>query len=407
MKILNQKLKRDLWKLRGQVIAVALVIGSGVATLVMSLSTVEALQDTTDAYYQRYRFGEIFAYTTRAPNRLAHQIAEIPGIQTVQTRISRFANIDIPSFGEPIIGQVISIPDTTPLLNQLVLRQGSWITPGRNDQVILSEPFAEAHELGVGEKITIILNGHKRQFNIVAIALSPEFIYSIGPGALMPDDERFGVMWLPNKVLAGAFDLEESFNYLSVSLIPNMPTAPVLNQIDYLLEPYGGISANTRENQISNWFVMNEIAQQKSMATILPTIFIIVAAFLSNMVLSRLIATERTEIGLLKAFGYSRFQIAWHYTKLILVICLLGIALGSLLGMYFGRLNTQMYADLFRFPLLIYRPSPFSFLVGGAISISAALVGALSAVNKAVTLAPAEAMIPPSQGFIIKHLSVI
>lgn len=398
MKILNQKLKRDLWKLRGQVIAVALVIGSGVATLVMSLSTVEALQDTADAYYQRYRFGEIFAYTTRAPNRLAHQIAEIPGVQTVQTRISRFANIDIPTFNEPIVGQVISIPDTIPLLNQLVMRQGHWITPGRSDEVIINEPFAEAHNLSIGEEITIILNGHRRQFSIVAIALSPEFIYSIGPGALMPDDKRFGVMWISNAVLAGVFDLEESFNYLSVSLIPNTPTAQVLYQIDSLLEPYGGVSANDRENQISNWFVMNEIAQQKSMATILPTIFILVAAFLSNMVLSRLIATERTEIGLLKAFGYSSVQIAWHYTKMILVICLLGIIFGSLVGMYFGRLNTQMYADLFRFPLLIYRPSPFSFLVGGAISIAAALIGALSAVRKAVNLAPAEAMVPPSPG---------
>jgi putative ABC transport system permease protein len=240
------------------------------------------------------------------------------------------------------------------------------------------------------------MNGKKRRFHIVAIALSPEFIYSIGPGALMPDDKRFGVMWMSRDVLAAAYDLEESFNYISLTLRHNAASAPVLSRLDVLLEPYGGVSAITRKDQISNWFISNEIAQQKTMATILPSIFIAVAVFLTNMVLARLIATERTEIGLLKAFGYSRFQIAWHYSKMIVVICLIGVILGSLLGAYFGRLNTEMYADLFRFPLLIYRPSPFSFAVAAGISLVAALVGALGAVNSAVKLPPAEAMIPPS-----------
>lgn len=406
MKALNQKLKRDLWKLRGQALAVALVIGSGVATLVMSLSTVEALQDTTSAYYQRYRFAEVFAFATRAPRRLAKQITDIPGVQSLQMRISRYAMLDITGFSEPVIGQLLSIPEQgQPLLNQLVIRQGSWISPGRKDEVILSEPFAQAHKLKPGEQINIIMNGHKKRFHIVGIALSPEFIYSIGPGALMPDDQRFGVMWMSEDVLAAAYDLKESFNYLSLTLARNTPTAAVLKRLDGLLEPYGGVSAFTRDEQISNWFVMNEIEQQKTMATILPTIFISVAVFLTNMVLARLITTERTEIGLLKAFGYSNMQIGWHYSKMMLAICLVGIGIGSVLGAYFGRINTEMYAELFRFPLLIYRPSPFPFVLGGAVSLAAALLGALSAVNNAVVLPPAEAMIPPSPS-VYRHTFV-
>jgi putative ABC transport system permease protein len=397
MSALNHKLRRDLWKLRGQVLAVALVIASGVATLVMSLSTIEALEETSAAYYQRYRFADIFAFATRAPKRITHQFAEIPGVQTVQTRISRYATIDIEGFAEPVIGQLVSIPENAqPQLNQLVLRQGTWISPGRDDQVILSEPFAQAHNLRPGGQFSIIMNGYKRKIQVVGIALSPEFIYSIGPGALMPDDKQFGVMWMSEDSLAAAYDLEESFNYLSLTLARNTPAEPVLGRIDALLEPYGGVSASTRADQISNWFLMNEIEQQKTMATILPSIFITVAVFLTNMVLSRLIATERTEIGLLKAFGYSNLQIGWHYSKMMLVICMIGVLIGFVLGAYLGRLNTQMYAELFRFPLLIYRPSPFAFVVGGSISLAAALLGALSAVRNALRLPPAEAMIPPS-----------
>lgn len=405
MKILNKKLMRDLWKLRGQVLAVALVIGSGVATLVMSLSTIEALEDTTEAYYQRYRFGEIFAFATRAPLRLTNQVAEINGVQTVQARISRYANIDIQGFDQPAIAQLMSIPENSqPLLNQLVLRKGGWVSPGRDDQVILNEPFAQAHRLDIGDTVSVIMNGHKKQFYVVGIALSPEFVYAIGPGALMPDDKLFGVIWMPYEVLAAAYDLQESFNNLSLTLTRNTLPANVLNQIDVLLEPYGGVSAITRDDQMSNWFVKNEIEQQKSMATILPTIFISVAVFLTNMVLSRLIATERTEIGLLKAFGYTSMQIAWHYIKMMLVIGIIGVTIGSVIGAYFGRINTEMYAELFRFPLLIYRPSPYAFMIGGVVSLIAAVLGALTAVRSAVTLPPAEAMIPPSPGIYKQSL---
>lgn len=397
MSPLDKKLLRDIWHLRGQVLAIAFVIGSGVATIVMALSTIDALQATADAYYQKYRFADVFAYAKRAPQRLQQDIAKLPGVQSVQTRISQYATIDIDGFEEPVIGQIVSIPEKgQPLLNQLVLRKGRWLSPGRDNEVILSEPFAEAHNLDLGDDISVIMNGYKREIRVVGLALSPEFIYSIGPGALMPDDKRFGVLWMSHDVLEAAYDLEESFNSIVLKLTYKAPTEPVLNEIDRLLEPYGGISAITRKDQISNWFVMNEIAQQKTMGTILPGIFIIVSVFLTNMVLSRLIATERTEIGLLKAFGYSSLQIGWHYTKMVLIICFIGFVFGAILGSVFGRMNTVMYATLFRFPLLIFQPGMHSFAISALISTSAAVVGAIFAVKRAVKLPPAEAMTPPS-----------
>ncbi|WJG10785.1 FtsX-like permease family protein [Aliiglaciecola sp. LCG003] len=397
MNALNKKLFRDLWRLRGQVLAVALVIGSGVATLVMSLSTISALEITTETYYQRYRFADVFAYAKRVPERLSHQIAAIEGVQSLQTRITTLATLDIQGFNQPTIGQLVSIPaHGQPLLNQIVLRQGRWITQGNSDEVIVSEPFAQAHNLQIGVTLGVIMNGAKRQFSVVGIALSPEFIYSIGPGALLPDDKRFGVLWLSRDILAGAYDLKESFNNVVLSLSLNTPEQPILDKLDGILEPYGGSSAIPRKDQISNWFVMNEIAQQRTMATILPTIFIAVSMFLTNMVLARLIATERAEIGLLKAFGYGSLRIGWHYTKMVLVISIIGIILGSALGTYFGHLNTTMYAQMFRFPLLIYQPGFDSLLMGAGVSITAAILGALSAVRTAVQLPPAAAMAPPS-----------
>lgn len=397
MRALNRKLWRELWRLRGQVIAVAMVIGSGVAVLVMSMSTFEALSDTTEAYYERYRFAEVFAGATRAPDRVASRIAAIPGVQFVQPRIARFATLDIDGFAEPAIGRLTSIPENgQPKLNQLALRSGRWIQPDRPDEVIVNEPFAEAHGLRPGDQFAAVINSRKRILTVVGTALSPEFIYALGPGALLPDDKRFGVIWMGDEALEGAFDLENAFNDLSVTLLRNVAPEPVIEKIDALLERYGGVSAIPRADQLSHWFVMNELDQMQTMSSILPVIFLSVAAFLSYMVLVRLIATERSEIGLLKAFGYSNLEVGWHYTKLVIAIAVIGSGIGWILGGIFGRINTEIYAELYRFPLLIYRPSMNAFLIAGGASLFATLAGALGAVRRVVKLPPAEAMRPPA-----------
>jgi putative ABC transport system permease protein len=397
MTALDRKLTRDLWHMRGQAFAVATVIAAGVAVLVMSLSTLEALRDTTALYYERYRFADVFATAVRVPASVAHRVAELPGVQAVQPRITHFASVDVEGFAEPVIGRLTSIPEgRQPLLNQLALRSGRWLEPNRHDEVILNEPFAEAHALVPGDRFTAIINGHRRTLMIVGTALSPEFVYALGPGALLPDDKRFGVIWMGQEALEAAYDLDGAFNDLAVGVLRGAAVESVMGAVDALLEPYGGVSALPRAEQQSNWFVMNEIDQLQTMAGILPAIFLAVAAFLTYMVLMRLIAVERSEIGLLKAFGYSNLEVAWHYLKLAIVIASFGIVLGAAVGAWFGFDNTRTYAEFFRFPLLVYEPSVAAFAIAGAVSLAVTVAGALAAVRKAVALPPAEAMRPPA-----------
>lgn len=397
MHVLDRKLVRDLWRLRGQVLAIAMVIASGVGILIMALSTSEALDETARAYYERYRFADVFAGAKRVPDGIADRIARIPGVQTLQTRVSHMATLDMPGFIEPVIGQLVSIPERAePVLNRLVMRSGRSVRAGYPDEVILSEPFAEAHALVPGDRFKAIMNGNKRTLTVVGIALSPEFIYAIGPGALMPDKKRFGIFWMGRKALAAAYDLDGAFNDVSVSLRRGTNPREVILQLDRILDRFGGTGAYERKDQISNWFLMNEIEQQKTMATILPTIFLAVAAFLANMVMGRLIATERSEIGLMKAFGYGNMAVGWHYIKMVMVIAGLGILLGWALGAWLGRFNTETYGTLYRFPFLLYRPSPSAFLLSGFVSLTAALLGTLGAVRLAARLPPAEAIRPPA-----------
>ncbi|PLX35577.1 MAG: permease [Hyphomicrobiales bacterium] len=396
MLTLNKKLYRDLFRMKGQVLAIALIIASGAANLVMSVSAIDMLEETGQAYYERYRFADVFAGLKRAPERLRLRISEIPGVQTVETRITRLATLSIAGFDEPVLGQLLSVPDLgRPQLNRLVLRAGRWLSPGRSDEALISEPFAESHDLQPGGKFQVILNGRKRTLKVAGVVLSPEYVYAIAPGALMPDDKRYGIVWMSRKALASAYDLDEAFNNVSLSLLRGAKTEQVLARLDALLERYGGTGAIARKDQLSNWFLQNEIKQQKAMSMILPTIFLAAAAFLSNMILARLISIDRDEIGLMKAFGYSNWDVGWLYMKMVTLMALPGILLGWVSGYGFATWMAHMYGSYFKFPFLLQRPGLSVFVIAAGISLAAALIGTLSAVSKAVRLPPAEAMRPP------------
>ena len=397
MNVLNRKLLRNLWQLRGQVLAIAIVVASGVAVLVMSLSTLSSLQETAATYYERYRFADVFASLTRAPEQLSERIAGIPGVQYAETRISKLATLDIEGFEEPVIGQLVSIPERgESVLNRLALLSGRLVLPDHPDEAVLSEPFAEAHGLTPGDRLHAIINGNRRTLTVVGIALSPEYVYAIGPGALMPDNRRFGVLWMGREALAAAYDLDGAFNDLTLALQRDAQPEAVIQQLDQLLSRYGGTGAIARADQLSNWFLMSEIDQLGTLARILPTVFLVVAAFLTNMVLSRIIATERSEIGLMKAFGFRHLEIGWYYARMVMAITVVGIVIGWVVGAWFGQVSTELYAEFYRFPLLIFSPPPSTFAIGALVSLGAALAGTLGSMRRAANLPPAEAMRPPA-----------
>lgn len=394
---LNRKLLRDLWRLRGQVLAVALVVASGVALLVMSLSTLTSLKETTEAYYDRYAFADVFATLKRAPDRVTPAIANIPGVQSVETRVTAFSTVGVPGVDEPVMAILLSLPDgREPTLNRFALVAGRTVAPGRADEVVLHAPFATAHGLVPGDTIDVLLNGSRRPVRVVGIALTPEFVYAIAPGGMMPDDRRFGVIWMGRSALAAAYDMTGGFNDISLTLMRGQDPEPVIDALDTILAPHGGHGAYARETQVSNWFLMNEFDQIRSISTILPTIFLAVSAFLTNAVLARLIAVERREISLMKAFGYTNLQVGWHYSALALAMAGVGVLLGWMAGTALGRYNTELYSTFFHFPFLFFRPSGLEYAISAGVALSAGLGGAILAVRNAVRLAPAQAMRPPT-----------
>jgi putative ABC transport system permease protein len=392
---LDRKLLRDLWQMKGQAVAIALVIGSGLAMFVMYLSNFDSLARTQRAYYARQRFAEVFAAVKRAPQRLEERLAAVPGVAAVDTRVVADVTLDVAGLDEPATGRLISIPaGGRPRLNDLVLRRGRWIEPGRADEVLASEAFALANRLQPGDRVAAVINGRRRALRIVGLALSPEYIYSIRPGELIPDDRRFGVLWMERRALASAFDMEGGFNDVSLALTPGASEAEVIARVDRLLAPWGGLGAIPRRLQASHWTLDNELRQLRSFGVIVPAIFLGVAAFLVNVALARALALQRAQIAALKALGYRNRELAWHYLKWALAMAALGAVLGTAAGGWLGGAMTRLYNQFFRFPSLDYRLSIRVALSAVGIALLSAVLGAAQAVRRAVRIPPAEAMRP-------------
>src|SRR5262245_5279175 len=352
---LNRKLFRDLIAMKGQALAIAMVVAAGVAVYVMYMATFTSLQRTQSAYYERQRFADVFASLKRAPQRLANDLAAIPDVSIVETRVVSTVTLDLDAFDEPASARLVSIPvNRRPAVNNLFLRRGRWIEPGRPDEVIASEGFVIANKLNPGDRVPAVINGRLRQLTIVGVALSPEYVYTIRPGEMVPDDKRYGIFWMDHDALAAAFDMEGGFNDVVLGLGPGAAPEAVIDRVDRILEPYGGLGAVPRALQLSNWAVQNELNQMKTFGVLLPVIFMTVAAFILNVALTRALALQRPQIAALKALGYTNRAIGWHYLKWAFVIGLAGIVIGTVGGASLGAAIIDMYNTFFRFPVLLF-----------------------------------------------------
>ncbi|MBS0296019.1 MAG: FtsX-like permease family protein [Proteobacteria bacterium] len=395
LKALDRKLLRDLWRLRWQVLAIALLIACGVSVTVMAFSAQQSLRTAQQRYYAQTRFADVFASAKRAPAETARRLAAIEGVSVVDTRVAYAGLMEVPGLSRPATARVISLPDDPAGgLNRIVLQAGRMPDPARNDEAVAVKAFLDAAHVRIGDRLTATIGGRALSFRIVGSALSPEYVYVPSPESTMPDDAHQGVFWMPRPVVERAAGLGGAFNTVALKLAAGASPRAVMASVDRILAPYGGAPAYERVDQSSNAFLEAELKELSKSATIFPPVFLLVAAALVNLVIGRLVGVEREQIGMLKAFGYSDFEAARPYLRLAMAIGVLGAAGGGVLGLAFGAAITDLYAEYMRFPRLSAAFSWPAFTIASAVAIAATSAGSLGAVRRAVRLSPAVAMQP-------------
>jgi len=403
MKALDRKLLRDLRLMWSQALTIALVVASGIGGFITSLSAVDSLARARDEFYTDAHFADLFASVKRAPDALAAQLAAEPGVAEVQTTVEQMVRVELPGTSDPIVGQLIGMDPQRPAsLNRVTLASGRALDASgqrRGDgalEVLVSEGFAQARGLKPGATLKALVNGRQRTLMVVGTALSPEFVFAGLWG--MPDLRGFGIFWVDHEALAAAYDMNGAFNRIAIRLAPGASEPAVIDALSRRLERWGGRELIGRADQTAHAMLDNEIKEQRVLGTVLPAIFLGVAAFLLNVVVSRLVATQREQIAALKALGYPNRDIASHYLKLVMLIVAVGLALGVALGDRLGTMFTGLYAEFFRFPHFAHSIEPSLLLISAGITIATAVAGTLNAILATVRLAPAEAMRPPAPG---------
>ena len=396
---IDKKLFRDIRRLAVQLFAVSLVVACAVSVMILANSAHHSLVYTSEKYYEQHRFADVFVSLRKAPMHVANRIASLESVDAVEPRILEAALIDVQGMQEPATGVAISIPDTgEPDLNQLYLRKGRMPKRYGQAEVLLLESFAHAHHLEPGDFITAIINGRRRDLLIAGIVLSPEFVFTIGPGDMVPDARRFGVFYARESLMANWFDSNGAFNDLLVRHSRSSDIQGVIIDIDDILRPYGGSGAILRKDQLSNAFLQSELTQLQAMSSVIPPVFLIVSIFLVHMILSRLVELEREQIGLLKALGYSNITTSMIYVKLVLVVCAVGCVVGTVFGTWAGKELTVLFSRFYTFPDLIYTYNPRVYLLSYVAAFVAGTVGAITAARKTMKLTPQVAMSPPAPG---------
>ena len=398
---LNRKLLRDLASLKGQLITISLVVASGVAAFTTTRSTLASLRDAQASFYTESRFADLFVHVRRAPESIAARLEAIDGVSVVDTGIVDVGSMPLPEITEPARATVVSLPER---LNTLYLRAGRLPEPNHDDEVVISDAFADAHGFEPGHRIPLVLGGVRREMTIVGVGLSPQYVMVLNPADMAMDAAKAGVVYMNREALAAALDLEGSFNDAVMRIAPRESADPIVDAVDAILEPYGSTGTITRERQLSHYFLSQELEQLGNMSSQVPPLFLLVAAFLLHMVLSRLVQLQRGQIAALKALGYTNREIGLHFLGMATLIVVVGAGLGVALGAWLGNGLVGLYEDYFRFPSLTARVDPQTALVAVLVSTLAAVVGTLTSVRSVLALPPAEAMRPAAPATYRKGL---
>ncbi|MFH0965557.1 MAG: ABC transporter permease [Planctomycetota bacterium] len=397
--VLLSKLVRDLWGRRGAVAALALIMTAGIGCYVGMAAVWRDMDGRRRAYYQDQHLADFTVDLKRAPTWVTSVVQEHPNVEAVQGRVAVGVRIELPKRIEPIAGLAISLPVHRGfVLNDVLLRSGTYFSGPDAKEVILNEAFAGAHKLVPGSRVRALLRDRLHELLVVGTAMSPEFVYVLPPdGGLAPDPARYGILYCPERLLQESCDLAGAYNQLVGLVRDDSPRAieNTLEAISERLDAYGVTNTTPRHRQASARYLADELSGLRKSATIMPAIFLVVGALVLNVLVSRLVAQQRSVIGTLRALGYGKGAIRRHYLAMGAVIGAGGGAGGVGFGFCMQHWLLAVYREYYALPRVEAHVYWDIVAAGVSISILCAVLGAWRAVGRAAGLAPAEAMRPP------------
>lgn len=416
MKKLDLRLLRMIGHSKGQFISVTVIIWVALCIFMLFSVTSVNIKDAVESYYKITNVNDIHVQLVKIPQTAVGDLLSIDGIDDVQGRVAFDVPLRVSDKDEKVNIRIITVPDGGDRINKLYKISGQRAKLGHSDAFLLDQ-FATARGIKAGDTITPYINGRTYDLKIVGVAANPEFIYLMeNEQSLMPANEKFGVAYVSEAFGQSVLGFNGSYNELLITVKDNVNVDDVVDRLEERLDRFGVKRILKLEEQLSNNVLEQKVDGIEQMTDIIPVLFLMVAAIVITIMLSRIVNNDRSAIGVLKAMGYGNLSILSHYTKYSLAVGLTGAITGIMSGIALSGPLTRTFITYFNIPMMkanIYYADIYKgILLTGIFCTASGLLGAKSVLS----IMPADSMRPPAPkagkrilleraGFIWKRLS--
>lgn len=392
MKKLFLKTWRDINVRKGQFTALIVLVALGITSYVAFVTSYENLSTSADYANERLKLADFSVRVIGAPKTVVDDIADIKGVKAVEGRLIVDTGLEL-SEDKQAQARIIGVPaGRHPKVNDILMLEGDYLGRNAEAECLLQNSFAKDAGVGLGDRLAIRAGGQTKKIKVTGIASSAEYFFPTRAKGEVAVPGEFAVMFVDQSEAERLFGLPPSYNDVAVLLREGADRDEVISEVENLLGPYHIVETVKQEDQPSNFALREEITQNQTMAYSMPFLILVISALALFIALSRLVQSQRGEIGLSKALGYRDWQILLHYLLFSLFIALAGSAIGFALGNYGGRWFTQMYIDILNIPVL--RHAIRAEVAGSAIllSVVSCLLAGLVPAFVSARMRPAQAM---------------
>ena len=395
MRKLNIMLFREIRKSKGQFLAAAVVVFAGITMFVAVYMSYLNLKSSLEKFYDDYRFLHYYAEATHISPSVVRKVRKIKGVSEAYGRISQDVSADM-GVDRRVTVRLLSLPEyERPPINRLLVVSGRYIGSNPSDSCLVGEKFASFYKIRPGDKLKTIINLRTQEFRVAGIVSSPEFIYAMKSAtAFTPSAEDFGIVYIQESMARSILGYGDTYNEVHVRFFAGADNDAAIDKIEYLLKPYGFIRGVQRKDQLSHSMVDGEIKQLEEMAWMFPAIFLTVAALIIYIMQKRVINHQRTQIGVMKAFGYRDYRILGHYLLYSLLVAVVGTIPAIWVGSWLGTQMTTLYNELFNIPVLEAKLDLEILMIAILISSAFCLLAGFQSTKKVLSIQPAQAMRP-------------
>ena len=392
MSILSRLILREMRARRAQFVAVSITIVLGVGLFGASYDAFQNLTSSYRGLYDRLSFADIVA-TAGSPDAVAAAVQADPEVAAVTTR--HVADIPLAIGSHHLLGRIVGLPPNgEPAVDRILVLRGSNLDPAVPDGVVVEQHLADQFHLEPGVALSVFTRSAWREVKVLGIVASPEYLWPArSRQEIIVSPDSFGVVFAPEAFVT-TLPSDSVHGETLVRLEPAAAPGTLDRLRDVALRA-GANDVQTQADQPSNAGLLEDVNGFAELSLMFPMLFLGAAALATYVLLGRLVAAQRGQIGMLRASGFPRRRILWYFLAIGLLVGLAGSVPGVILGAVSAEAISRIYTGVISVPITVVELRPTTWLIGGAAGLLAGALAALAPSRRAAALSPAAAMGAP------------